>query len=195
MAPLTVDNAVIDLLLDTVEPGTLPTPGTGLNHALGLAAELFPQGSESHRVIVLLSDGEDHEGGLDDGIRQLAEQGIVAHALGIGTPQGAPLPVPGGGANELKRDRDGKIVVSRLGEDALRRLASLTDGTYLQITDAGDDLGVVLDAIDQMDRRGFSAETIEAQEDRFQWPLALAAICLLLFLVTAPVATSREPTA
>jgi Ca-activated chloride channel family protein len=194
MAPLTVDAAVLDLLLDTIAPGTLPTPGTGLAHALNLAIDLFPEESETHRVIVLLSDGEDHEGGLDDMADKLRQEGIVAHTLGIGTRRGGPMPEPGGAANELKRDRQGDVIVTKLEDAALRTMASTTGGLYLNITDAGADLSGLVRHIESMETRGFEGDVLTALEDRFQWPIALAVICLLMFLAISPIQKSREAT-
>jgi len=193
MAPLTIDSAVIDLLLDTVAPGTLPTPGTGLAHALDLAIDLFPEESDKHRVVLLLSDGEDHEGGLTDSARRLRQSGVVVHTLGIGTRRGSPLPLPGGRENELKRDRDGKVVVSKLEEEGLLELAAATGGEYVHVADAGADLTGILTEIDRMETRSFEGDIVSTREDRFQWPLALAVVALALFLGIAPVPTSREP--
>jgi Ca-activated chloride channel family protein len=194
MAPLTVDAAVIDLLLDTIAPGTLPMPGTGLAHALNLATELFPEESETHRVIVLLSDGEDHEGGLDDMADKLRQEGIVTHSLGIGTHRGGPMPEPGGAANELKRDNQGNVIITKLEDEALRAMASVTGGLYLNITNAGADLSGLLRHIESMETRSFEGDMLTALEDRFQWPLALAVISLLMFLGIAPIRKTREAT-
>ncbi len=194
MAPLTLDAAVIDLLLDTIAPGTLPTPGTGLAHAINLAINLFPKDSETHRVIILLSDGEDHEGGLEDMTDKLREQVIVVHALGIGTHRGSPMPEPGGAANALKRDRQGDVIITRLEDQALRSMASVTGGLYFNITDAGADLSGLVSHIESMETRSFEGNLLTALEDRFQWPLGLATACLLLFLSVAPIQRSREAT-
>ncbi len=194
MAPLTLDAAIIDLLLDTIAPGTLPTPGTGLAHAINLAIELFPEDSETHRVIVLLSDGEDHEGGLEDITDKLREQVIVTHALGIGTHRGSPMAEPGGAANELKRDRQGNVIITRLEDQALRAMASVTGGLYLNITDAGTDLSGLLRHIESMETRGFEGDLLTALEDRFQWPLGMATVALLMFLSIAPIPKTGEAT-
>src|SRR4029079_14451459 len=88
LAPLTLDGAVLDLLLDTVEPGSLPTPGTELAPALDTALNLFGEETGKHRALIILSDGEDHGGGLDAETPRLRDAGVVVHAFGIGTPQG-----------------------------------------------------------------------------------------------------------
>ena len=195
MSPLTVDSAIIDLLLDTAIAGSLPRPGTGLAHGLDLALALFPEESEKHRVLILLSDGEDHEGGLEKRLRGLEEAGVVVHCLGIGTASGGPMRMPGGGPNELKRDREGNVVITRLEEDILRRLAEATGGLYLNIADAGDNIAPLLRAIQSMQKRSFEGSVLSTLEARFQWPLAAAATFLGVSLAFAPIGskTGRTP--
>ena len=125
LAPLTLDGAVLDLLLDAVEPGSLGRPGTELAPGFDAAIELFSEGTEKHRVLVVLSDGEDHGGGLDARLARLREEGIVVHAIGVGTPEGAPIHLPGGDGfgdpeRTYKRDASGDVVITRLREETLR---------------------------------------------------------------------------
>jgi Ca-activated chloride channel homolog len=187
LAPLTLDGAVLDMLLDTVDPGSLPDPGTEIAPGIEAAVRLFGEGSEKHRVLVLLSDGEDHGGGLAAQIASLKERGIVVHALGIGTPEGARVPIPGTGTH--KRERDGSFVQSRLQEDVLEDVARETDGSYLRVTNAAADLAPLLRQIDQMEKRTLESQTVSTLEERFQWPLALAALALLVHLAVGPFAS------
>ena len=192
LAPLTTDAAVIDLLLDSLEPGSLPTPGTDLGEALGLLPELFPPGTERHRAAVLLSDGEDHGRGPGETTAALERAGVVVHALGIGTPRGAPVPVPGGtepetvrggsGPEEVKRRTDGSAVISRLDEQVLEGLARATGGIYLRSTDAGRPLDPLVRAIAAMDARRIESQAVDTRAERFQWPLAGATLALFLHL-------------
>jgi Ca-activated chloride channel family protein len=183
--PLTVDAAVIDLLLDTAVPASLPVPGSLLAPALREAARLFPEGSDKHRAVVLVSDGEDHGGGLEPMAAQLTEQGIVVHAVGVGTPQGSPLAAADGRASEpreWKRDARGQVVVTRLREEPLESLSRATGGAYLRAAHAGVDPAPIAARIAAMDKRALDVETVSTQEERFQWPLAAAALCLALHL-------------
>lgn len=183
LAPLTLDGGVIDLLLDTIEPGSLPTPGTELAPGLDAAIRLFGAGSEKHRVLVILSDGEDHGGGLEAAATRLHDEGIAVHAFGIGTPQGAPVPVPGdAGSGGTKHDAEGNVVISRLHEDVLESLARATGGSYLRVTSAAADPGPVVERIDRMEKQTVESNSVTTLEERFQWPLAVAVAALLSYL-------------
>lgn len=188
MAPLTTDAAVLDLLLDTAQPGSLPTPGTVLAPALQQAARLFPESGGKHRAIVLLSDGEDFGGGLAEAAQKLAEQGIVVHAVGVGTPQGSPIAVPGGAANELKRDAQGQVVVTHLQEEALETIARTTGGLYQRAANAGYDPAPLVARIAAMEGRTLDEDTLNLLEERFQWPLAVALLGVLALLLLRPFA-------
>lgn len=192
MTPLTLDGAVVDLLLDAVEPGSLPRPGTELAPALASALELFADTGREQRVMVLLSDGEDHGGHLETTLERLRREGVTVHTLGVGTPQGAPIPLPHDTNGRFrrddpyKRDENGEVVISQLGEAALERLAAETGGIYLRATDAAVDLEPLLERIRSMATRTLESETINSLEERFQWPLGLAAGALLLHLAGGP---------
>ncbi|HLX09246.1 MAG TPA: VWA domain-containing protein [Thermoanaerobaculia bacterium] len=193
LAPLTLDGAVLDLLLDTVEPGSLPRPGTELAAGLDAALRLFGPQTEKHRALVLLSDGEDHGGGLDAATARLKDSGVAVFALGIGTPQGSPIPLGGG---EYKRDESGQVVITRLHEENLESLARATGGDYLRVTGAATDPAPILSRIDRLEKRTQETEIVTTREERFQWPLGLAAAALLLQLAVGPFArTPRRPAA
>jgi Ca-activated chloride channel family protein len=191
LTPLTLDGAVLDLLLDTVEPGSLPEPGTQLAPGLEAALRLFGQGSQKHRVIVVLSDGEDWGGGIERAAGRLREEGVAVHAVGIGSPQGAPVPIPGA-QGEFKRDENGRVVVSRLHEETLESLTRATGGTYLRATSAAADPAPILARIDSMQKRTLASDTLDTLEERFQWPLALAVAALLLYLAVPPFAPAAR---
>ncbi|MEP7009323.1 MAG: VWA domain-containing protein [Acidobacteriota bacterium] len=200
LSPLTLDAAAIDLMLDTVEPGSLSVPGTELSTGLSRAIGLFPEGGERHRAIVLLSDGEDHRGDLDGEIEKLKKAGIVLSAIGIGTAAGGPLKVSGADDGEspnpnpdgFKRDRDGQVVISRLHEDALEKMAHDTDGIYLRAANAGLDPAPIARRIAAIGGRTYAKDQVEALKERFQWPLGLAALALLLHLSVRPFASGSQ---
>ena len=198
MVPLTSDAAVIDMLLDAVQPGSLPTPGTELTPALERALEVFPDDEGRHRVIVLVSDGEDHGSDLERLADNLEDRGVVLHAIGVGTREGKPLELPdfiaqgaGAGGPEYKRDEEGNVVVSRLIESSLERLSSVSGGLYLRASGAATDPSTIVEAIEGMEKRSFGSEVINTLEERFQWPLAVAIAVLILQLALGSFAAPR----
>lgn len=190
LAPLTLDAAVIDLVLDTVYSGSLPEPGTQLAPALRDGLDLFPPESERHRAIVLISDGEDHGGGWDTLIERLEQERVVVHTLGVGTRKGSVIPLPAGEGPEYKQDENGQVVVSRLQEETLRRLAERTGGVYLPIDRADAEPAPVLAAIDEMETRNLSGEVLDVEAERFPWALTLAAAALVVHLLLTPFAAA-----
>ncbi len=185
LAPLTLDGAVLDLLLDTVEPGSLPRPGTELAAGIDAALRLFGPQRQKHRALVILSDGEDHGGGLDAAIAKLKDNGVVAFAVGIGTPGGAPIPL---GDGNFKHDPQGEVVITRLHEENLEPLARATGGAYLRAASAATDPAPLLHQIDRLEKRTLESETVTTREERFQWPLLLTAAALLVQLAVGPFA-------
>jgi Ca-activated chloride channel family protein len=112
---------------------------------------------------------------------------VVVFALGIGTPQGTTVPIPGN-PNEPKKDQDGNVVVSQLHEDVLEKLARATGGDYLRAASAAADPAPIVRKIDRLEKRTIESESLSTLEERFQWPLALAVLALLAYLVVGPFA-------
>lgn len=191
MAPLTVDGAVIDLVLDGLAPGTLALPGTRLAKALERAVALFPESGETHRAIVVLSDGEDHGGELAAAAARIRETGATLFAIGVGSERGAPVPIPGA-PGTFKRDRRGEIVVSRLQPAVLQRLADATDGDYFAAASASFDPAPVARRIGALGGRALESSTVTSLEERFQWPLALAVAALAAALALPPWGARRK---
>lgn len=193
LAPLTVDVAVLDLLLDTIGPGSLPRPGTQLGPALEESLKLYPPDGEKHRTLVLISDGEDHGSGWEQSLQALKDASVVVHTLGVGTTRGSPIPLAEE-RHRFKQDEDGRVVVSKVNEAVLERLAAETGGIYLPVSSPGIDPIGITRAISGMKRRSFETESLEVLAERFQWPLALAALALVFHLSASPLQPRRpEP--
>ncbi len=184
--PLTLDYAAFLLTLEDVHTGLIPRGGTALEQALRTALDKFDSGSNADKAILLITDGEDHEGDPLSVVEECNERGIRIFSIGVGTPKGDLIPVEDeqGGTRFLK-NRRGEVVKSALEEEPLERLAVMTDGLYVRA--AGGDIGV-----DQILRRGLSTLKQGAQEERmvkqyherfmwFLWPaLALFALEALI---------------
>ena len=189
MVPLTVDGAVIDMVLDAAQPGSLPTPGTRLRPALERACSLFAESGDQHRALVLVSDGEDHGSDLDKVVPRMRRDGIAVHTLGVGTREGKPLELPRrrpGAPVEYKRDEAGNVVVSRLMEDNLEQLSRGTGGVYLHAAGAAAELAPVVSRIEAMATQSLGSEVMSTLGERFQWPAGATILALALHLSLSP---------
>ena len=178
-SPLTSDYAAFRIFLDVLEPGLIEAPGTDLSRAMEEALKAFPPGEGKHRVMVLLTDGEDHGGRALAVAEDAARRGVIIHTVGIGSVEGVPIPVTdASGRRGYKRDRNGEVVATRLDAELLARLADATGGDFHHARPGRFELLDVLDRIESMEKRTLDSERLTRLEDRFQIPLA-AAIGLL----------------
>ena len=175
--PLTVDYAAFMMSVDDLYAGIIPRGGTAIEQALRTAIAAFPDEGEADRVVLLITDGEDHEGDPLSLIPELQQKNVRVYAVGIGTLDGELVPGDDGG---FFRDRRGQVVKSALREDALQRLALATGGTYVR--SAPGDVGLerlFRESIDHLKRSEQETRTAKIYEERFVWPIAAA--LLLLF--------------
>ncbi len=179
--PLTTDRSAFRLFLDAASPDLVGTPGTDFANALFTAraalADDGQAGPPRPRAVLVVSDGEDHEGRLDDAIDALNDDGVLLFAAGVGTEFGGPIPVYRGGQQiGFKTDASGQEVTSRLQEGVLRDIAG-NDGLVRLGT--GNGLAEISARLDRLDRAVFDAEQFETSAARFQWPLAFGLFLLL----------------
>lgn len=179
--PLTLDYAAARMFLDYMGPDLIPEPGTDLGQALRVATGAFDPESEGYRALVLITDGEDHGGDVDGATAEARRAGVRVYAVGIGNAQGEPIPErdEAGRVTGFKQDREGRVVMSRLEEETLRRISSETDGVYVR---AGSTLGLerIIGAINEMEKRELAGGVRVLYEERYRyfvWP----AVALLLF--------------
>lgn len=181
--PLTLDHEAVRLFLDAVDVESVSVPGTALAAALREAVRALgpppADGSEAKgRAVVVISDGEDHEGGLEAAVEGLQRAGVLAFAVGYGTEQGAPIPDAASGA--YKKDAQGRLVTSRLDEKPLRTLALETGGKYFRATAAEGEVEEIAKVLAAMDAAGSGTVLRTRWVERFQIPLALAIVALLV---------------
>ncbi|MBZ5640733.1 MAG: VWA domain-containing protein [Acidobacteriia bacterium] len=184
--PLTLDSDAVRLFLDAVDVNSVSFRGTGIAKAAEVAVRAFGAGPPSSkevrgRALVLFSDGEDHEGGIEDAAKALERSGVRVFAVGCGTRRGAPVPEggEGGGSSSYKKDREGKLVTSRLSDETLGKLTLATGGRYFDATPSEAEVEEIAKAISAMDAREFGTLMRARYEERFQIPLALAFAALL----------------
>ena len=179
--PLTVDYAAFSMMLDDVQPGSIPRGGTAIAQALETALESFAGKSEADRVIVLVTDGEDHEGGIDRAIAALRERNVRVFAVGVGAAGGEPIPAAEGEREAFLKDRSGNVVKTALREEPLEKLALATGGLYVRA--AADDFGldrIFSRGIAKLSRDEQESKLVKVSEERFPWFLGAAVLLLSL---------------
>jgi len=177
--PVTNDYTSAKMFLSSINPGIVSKQGTAIGSAISLAANSFSPQEETSKVIVVISDGESHEDDPVGAARRAAEKGIVIHAIGIGSPQGAPIPT-GKERKDFLKDRDGNVVVTRLDEETLSKVAITGGGRYVRATNTQIGLLPLYEEINRMQRVEFKDKVYSEYDDQFQYLFAVA--LLLLFI-------------
>ena len=176
--PLTIDYAAFAMTLDDVYSGIIPKGGTAIEQALRTAVAAFPAESAADRVILLITDGEDHDGDPLALLPELKEKGIRVYTIGIGTLEGEMVPA-GDGQGGYFKDRQGQIVKTALKEDVLQKLALGTGGTYVRSAPGDTGLERVFnESIANLKRSEQENRTAKIYEERFVWPIAAALLLL-----------------
>ncbi len=193
-SPLTVDYSAIRLMLDVVEPGMLARPGTALADALTRARECFDDDDRSDaRAILLITDGESHEGDVDAAIEETSRAGVRVYALGMGRVEGEPIPiVDERGGRSYKSDREGRVVMSRLDEALLERIAVETGGAYIPVGRGAEGVDYVADLLADLEEKAFEAGMFKLYDDRYVVFLAPAVLLLALELLIGDAARRRR---
>jgi Ca-activated chloride channel family protein len=195
--PLTIDYAALTMTLDDLYAGIIPRGGTAIEQALRVAIKSFDASRESagaDRAIVLITDGDDHEGDPLKTLDELKERGIRLYAIGVGSPEGELIPAPDPKSDAgFVKDRDGKVVKSRLHEDVLKRLALGTGGAYVRSAPGDTGLDRVFrESIDQLKRDERESRMAKVHEDRYMWLLGAAWMLLLVEAVVTERRRTRE---
>jgi Ca-activated chloride channel homolog len=179
--PLTLDHGAISLFLDAASTGIVPEPGTSLAAAIETATSAFIEKERKYKVLILFTDGEDLEGQVDRAIQKAKEGGVIIYAIGVGSPQGKPIPLKDakGDIVEYRKDPDGKVVISSLDERSLAEIATETGGRYFRATTSEGEIETLYNDIAGLEKKELESKLFQNYEDRFQYPLALAIIFLV----------------
>jgi Ca-activated chloride channel family protein len=185
--PLTLDYSAASVFLDTIDTDLIPVKGTALDLALRESLKAFEGGGGDSRAVILITDGEDHSGRLQEVAEAAKLQAVRVFTIGIGRDEGSPIPDGQGG---YRRDRKGELILSRLDEPALQKVALATNGRYVRSVTGDVDLeGIYEQGIKAtMEDRELGSKRRQRWKNRFQWPLAF---CLLL-LAAEPLISERR---
>jgi Ca-activated chloride channel family protein len=179
--PITTDYAAAKLFLSTINTDIVPTQGTAIAEAIELAANAFDE-NEHEKAIIIITDGEDHEGDAILAAKNAQEKGIRVYTIGMGLPEGAPIPVYDkyGNQNGFKKDLKQNTVITKLNEDMLKQIAGAGNGEYVRANNSQAGLDIIFDEINKLEKTEFESRVFSDYEDRFQYLLAIAIIILIL---------------
>jgi Ca-activated chloride channel family protein len=181
--PLTSDFATARTFLDAAYPGIISRPGTAIAEAIEIALTGFNEERATQKVIILLTDGENHEGDILKAAESAAEKGIIIYTIGFGSPDGEPIPQydTQGNLLDYKRDRQsGEVVLSRLDETTLQQIARITAGRYFRAVPDGREIGFLANAISELQTSELESRFETRRVERFQWVLGLAILALVI---------------
>lgn len=179
--PITTDYGAARLFLENINTDLIPSQGTAIAEAIELSSRYFDDADQKNRILVILSDGEDHEEGIDAAIEKALANNIRVYTVGLGTERGGPIPVYNRGYRVgYKKDRSGETVITQLDNKLLTEIAEKGDGRYWSGRSVKKATSALEEVILQMEKKEFEARVFTDYEDQFQWLLAPALLLLIL---------------
>ena len=180
--PLTADYAAADLFLSAIDVDAVPIPGTMIGSAIEVALKSFSKDVPTQKAIVIVSDGENTEGDVMGAVEDAKKAGVRVYSVGMGTPEGGPIPVlnQNGARVDYKRDQSGSIVLSKLDETMLQQIAATTGGSYHRATSGGNEIDDIFKELGSLEKVEFGTKQITGYETRYQYPLAFAILFLII---------------
>lgn len=174
--PVTTDYVSAKMFLSSIDTGSIPVQGTAIGDAIRLSIKSFSAQSEKSRVIIVISDGENHEDDAVAAAKEAAEMGIKVYTIGVGSPEGQPIHIDG----ELMKDRDGNIVVTRLDEQTLRDIARAGGGAYIHAGVEEFGLNPIIQDIRRMEDEEFGSVVFEEYDEQYMYFFGAAFLLLVI---------------
>lgn len=179
--PLTTDYSAANLFLSAVDFNSVPQPGTAIASAINMAVQSFDSAA-TDKAIIIITDGEDHEGDIDKAVENATDKDIKIYTIGLGSPEGVPIPVYDNRGNEVgyKQDNTGQTILTKLNESILIKIANDGDGKYYRGNNYEDYLDKIYSDLSKLEQAEYGVKKVTDYEDRFYYFL-VPAILLLLF--------------
>lgn len=186
--PITSDYVSAKMFLETISPSLISTQGTDIRAAINLAMKSFTPNDGVGRAIVLITDGENHEGGAIEAAQEAAKKGIHVFVLGVGSPDGSPIPVEG--SNEFRRDKEGNVVVTRLNEEMCREIARAGNGMYVRVDNTNNAERALNAEVNKLAKADVETQVFTEFDEQFR---VLAWLALILLAVEIMILNRRNP--
>ena len=186
--PITSDFISAKVFLNTISPSLINRQGTDIKAAIDLATRSFTPNEGVGKAIIVITDGENHEGGAEEAAKAAADKGFVVYVMGVGSPSGSPI--PGDRNGEFRKDRDGNFVVTRLDEDMCRRIASAGKGAYFYVDNSNAAEKALQKEIDKLAKADVETTVYTKYDEQFG---IIAWIILVILLIEIFICESRNP--
>ena len=182
--PVTTDYISAKMFLNSISTESVPIQGTAIGDAINTAIRSFSAQSEKSRAIIVITDGENHEDDPVAAAKQAAELGIRVFTIGVGSPEGKPIPLNG----ELIKDKDGNIVVTRLDENVLKETAVAGEGVYVRAGNSEFGLNPIIEQINKLEDEKYNSIVFEEWDEQFMYFFAIA---LVFFVISKLIGTRK----
>lgn len=179
--PITTDYSAARMFLQALNTDMISSQGTAISDAIELATTYYDDEQQTNRVLFILSDGEDHEGNIEEIAQQAAEKGIRIYTIGVGTEKGGPIPIKRNRViQNYKKDNQGETVITKLNPQTLQNIANSAKGDYIQGNVTSEVTDWVVEELQNIEKTEFEAKQFADFQSHFQWFLALALALLFL---------------
>ncbi len=180
--PLTLDYSAAKLFLRMMDTGLIPVKGTNIADAIRQSMKTFNQKDRKYKVLVLITDGEEHREDAIDEAKKAANEGIIIYTIGIGSPDGVPIPLYDRSGNKkgFKKDRSGNVITTKLDVTTLQKIAFTTDGKYYIASSGENELDNIYSEINKLEKKELSSQQFSQYESRFQFFILIGLILLLI---------------
>jgi Ca-activated chloride channel homolog len=186
--PITSDYISAKMFLESINPSLITKQGTAIGAAISLATRSFTPQEGVGRAIIVITDGENHEGGATEAVKSAVEKGIQVHVLGVGSTDGSPIPVEG--TNDFRRDRDGNVIITRLNENMCREIAKEGNGIYVRVDNTNSAQKAINQEINKMAKADVDSKVYTQFDEQFQ---AIAWMILFLLLAEMLILERKNP--
>ena len=182
--PLTLDYGAAKLFLNIMDVNLIPQPGTGIAKAIDMAVKTFESRERKYKVLILITDGEDHMEDPLEAAKRAEKDGVVIYTVGVGSIKGVPIPMYSENSSNIgfKKDRKGQVVTSKLDEVTLEKIALQTNGKYFRASGGEDELKKIYEDISRMEKKELASVKFSQYEDRFQFFLIVSILLLIIEL-------------
>ena len=185
--PITSDFISAKMFLESINPGLITRQGTNIKAAIDMATRSFTPNEGVGKAIIIITDGENHEGGATEAAKAAVEKGMSVYVMGVGSLEGSPIPT---GSNDFRRDKEGNVIVTKLNEKMCQEIAAAGNGVYIRIDNTNNAQKILQKEIDKLAKADIETAVYSEYDEQFQ---AVAWIALVLLLLEMLLMVKKNP--